>query len=123
MVINSVLWLDEPLDWAATQAVLRERMVDRFPRFGQRAVDGRPGAAPAWEDDPGFDLDLHVHRRGIPAPGDRGALQELVSDLVATPLDRSSRCGTSTSWRARGAGARCSCACTTRSPTASPSGA
>jgi diacylglycerol O-acyltransferase len=89
MVINSVLWFDEPLDWAATQAVLRERMVDRFPRFRQRAVDGRPGGAPAWEDDPGFDLDLHVHRLGVPAPGDRGALQELVSDLVATPLDRS----------------------------------
>jgi hypothetical protein len=52
MVINSVLWLDEPLDWAATQAVLRERMVDRFPRFRQRAVDGRPGAAPAWEGRP-----------------------------------------------------------------------
>lgn len=51
--------------------------------------DGRLGGAPAWEDDPGFDLDLHVHRLGVPAPGDRGALQELVSDLVATPLDRS----------------------------------
>jgi hypothetical protein len=75
MVINSVLWFDGPLDWAATQAVLRERMVDRFPRFRQRAVERRWGAAPAWEDDPGFDLDLHVHRRGIPAPGDRGALQ------------------------------------------------
>jgi len=118
-----VLWFDEPLDWAATQAVLRERMVDRFPRFGQRAVDGRPGAAPAWEDDPGFDLDLHVHRRGIPAPGDRGALQELVSDLVATPLDRSKPLWDIYLLEGYGAGARCSCACTTRSPTASPSGA
>lgn len=89
MVINSVLWFDEPIDWPATQAVLRERMVEPFPRFRQLAVDGRPGAAPAWEDDPHFDLALHLHRRGVPAPGDRRALQELVSDLVTTPLDRS----------------------------------
>jgi WS/DGAT/MGAT family acyltransferase len=89
MVINSVLWFDEPLDWPATQAVLRKRLVEPFPRFRQRAVDGRPGAAPAWEDDPRFDLARHLHRRGVPAPGDRRALQELVSDLVATPLDRS----------------------------------
>jgi hypothetical protein len=95
----------------------------RPARFGQRAVDGRPGAAPAWEDDPGFDLDLHVHRRGIPAPGDRGALQEFVSDLVATPLDRSKPLWDIYLLEGYGAGARCSCACTTRSPTASPSGA
>ncbi len=89
MVINSVLWFDEPIDWPATQAVLRERLVEPFPRFRQRAVDGRPGAPPAWEDDPHFDLGHHVHRRGVPAPGDRRALQELISDLVAAPLDRS----------------------------------
>ena len=88
MVINSVLWFDEPIDWPATQAILRKRLVEPFPRFRQIAVDGRPGATPAWEDDPRFDLALHVHRRGVPAPGDRRALQELVSDLVAAPLDR-----------------------------------
>lgn len=89
MVINSVLWFDEPIDWPATQAVLRERLIAPFPRFRQLAVDGRPGAAPHWEDDPHFDLALHVHRRGVPAPGDRRALQELVSDLIAMPMDRS----------------------------------
>jgi diacylglycerol O-acyltransferase / wax synthase len=89
MVINSVLWFDEPIDWPATQAVLRERLIAPFPRFRQLAVDGRPGATPHWEDDPHFDLALHVHRRGVPAPGDRRALEELVSDLIAMPLDRS----------------------------------
>jgi diacylglycerol O-acyltransferase / wax synthase len=89
MVINSVLWFDEPLDWAATQAVFVERVVERFPRFHQRVTEGRPGAAPAWEDDPAFDPELHFHRLGVPAPGDRRALQEVVSDLVAAPLDRS----------------------------------
>src|SRR5512132_3719778 len=80
-------WL--PIDWPATQAVLRERLIAPFPRFRQRAVDGRPGAAPHWEDDPHFDLARHVHRRGVPAPGDRRALEELVSDLIAVPMDRS----------------------------------
>jgi diacylglycerol O-acyltransferase len=89
MVINSVLWFDEPLDWAATQAIFCERMVQPFPRFRQRAIDGRPGAAPGWEDDDRFDPRLHFHRRGIPAPGDRRALQNLVSDLITAPLDRS----------------------------------
>ena len=88
MVINSVLWFDEPIDWRATQAVLRERLVKPFPRFRQIAADGLPGATPHWEDDPHFDLALHVHRRAVPAPGDRRALEELVSDLVAMPLDR-----------------------------------
>jgi WS/DGAT/MGAT family acyltransferase len=89
MVINSVLWFDEPIDWRATKAVLRERLVGPFPRFRQIAADGLPGATPHWEDDPHFDLALHVHRRAVPAPGDRRALEELVSDLVAMPLDRS----------------------------------
>jgi diacylglycerol O-acyltransferase len=89
MVINSVLWFDEPLDWAATQAVVCARVVEHFPRFRQRASEGRRGAAPAWEDDANFDPQLHFHRLGVPAPGDRRALQEIVSDLVTAPLDRS----------------------------------
>src|SRR6266545_953361 len=89
MVINSVLWFDEPLDWQAVQDVFRERVVEQFPRYSRRAVDGLPGAAPAWEDDPDFDIGLHFHRIGVPAPGDRRALREVVSDLVTMPLDRS----------------------------------
>ena len=38
---------------------------------------------------PNFDLDLHLHQVALPRPGDRAALQELVADLVSTPLDRS----------------------------------
>jgi diacylglycerol O-acyltransferase len=89
MVINSVLWFDKPLDWHAVQDVFRERVVEQFPRYSRKAVDGMPGAAPTWEDDPDFDIGLHFHRIGVPAPGDRRALQEVVSDLVTMPLDRS----------------------------------
>jgi WS/DGAT/MGAT family acyltransferase len=61
-------------------------MVGRFPRFSQRVVDPI-GRRPAFEDDPAFDLSNHLHRRALPAPGDRAALEELVSDLVTPPLD------------------------------------
>lgn len=89
MVITSVLWFERPLPIAPLRAILRERLVERFPRFTQRAVDGGTLRGVHWEDDPDFDLDLHVHHLALPAPGGRAELQELVADLMATPLDRS----------------------------------
>jgi WS/DGAT/MGAT family acyltransferase len=86
MVINSVLWFDEPVDWNAYKEIVRERLVERFDRFRQRPVEGITG--PHWEDVE-LDLDLHLHHVALPSPGDRRALQEFVSDRVATPLDRS----------------------------------
>ena len=71
MVVNAVIWFDEPLDWARAKEVLRERMVDCFPRFSQRVAE--PLGRPAFEDDPGFDIDQHMHRLALPAPGDRAA--------------------------------------------------
>jgi WS/DGAT/MGAT family acyltransferase len=89
MVINAVLWFDEPLDWDRARDVFRERIVERFPRFSQRVHEGGPLSRPFWKDDENFDIGLHLHRRALPAPGDRAALQEVVSDLVAQPLGRS----------------------------------
>jgi WS/DGAT/MGAT family acyltransferase len=86
MVINSVLWFDEPVDWDAYKALVRERLVERFDRFRQRPVEGLTG--PHWEDVE-LDLDLHFHHVALPAPGDRRTLEEFVSDRAATPLDRS----------------------------------
>ncbi len=86
MVINSVLWFDEPVDWDAYKLLVRERLVERFDRFRQRPVEGLAG--PHWEDVE-IDLDLHFHHVALPSPGDRPALEAFVSDRVATPLDRS----------------------------------
>ena len=36
MVVTSVLWTDGPLDHDALKALLRERMIDEFPRFRHR---------------------------------------------------------------------------------------
>lgn len=90
MVITGVLWFDQPPDWDGVRETIRHRMVERFPRFRQRVVEGRaPLSGPHWEDDPRFDLDLHLHRVALPAPGGRDALQAFVADLMASPLDRS----------------------------------
>jgi len=43
---------------------------------------------PTLVDDPDFDLDYHVRRTGIPAPGGPDELAELVADLASRPLDR-----------------------------------
>lgn len=89
MVITSVLWFERPLSIGALRDVLAERLVGEFPRFAQRpVVDGVLGGA-HWEDDPDFDLDLHLHHVALPAPGDAAALRALVGDLVAMPLERS----------------------------------
>jgi WS/DGAT/MGAT family acyltransferase len=88
MVINAVLWFDEPLDREALREVLRERIVDRYPNFRRRAVEHGALGGADWVDDPAFDLDLHLHHLALPVPGDRAALQQLVGDLASTPLSR-----------------------------------
>ena len=86
MVVNSVIWFDQPLDWERAREVFAHRIVDRFPRFRRRVSDPL-GRTPRFEDDPEFDIEQHMHRLALPAPGDQDALQELVSDLVTPPLD------------------------------------
>ncbi|MFZ1864034.1 MAG: wax ester/triacylglycerol synthase family O-acyltransferase, partial [Polyangiales bacterium] len=57
-------------------------------RFTMRVVEpALPVGTPHWEVDPNFDLDAHIHRVALPAPGDMGELQRLISDLASTPLD------------------------------------
>ncbi len=79
MVITSVLWFDEPPDWARVRTVIEERLIGRFARFTQLAVESSfPLRAPHWQDDPDFDLDRHLHHRALPAPGGPAELEELV---------------------------------------------
>jgi diacylglycerol O-acyltransferase / wax synthase len=90
MVVNALLWFEEPVDVERVREVLLSRLVEPFPRFRQLVTEPRLGVgAPSWDDDPRFDLNRHVHHLALPAPGDKRALEELVSDLIVTPLDRS----------------------------------
>lgn len=60
------------------------------PRYRQkiREVPGHLGL-PVWVDDPAFELDYHVRRSALPAPGGPEQLRELVGRLVSRQLDRS----------------------------------
>ncbi len=87
MMVTGVLTFTQPVHYAAIQEVLQKRFL-KFIRFRQRIVQSRlPLVTPYWEDDADFDLRAHLHRIALPAPGDQSALQELVSDLMSTPLD------------------------------------
>lgn len=43
---------------------------------------------PFWRMDSDFDVDRHLHRVGLPAPGDDTELAELCAHLASLPLDR-----------------------------------
>lgn len=86
MVVNSLSLLAGVPDREQIVQLLEERLVACFPRFAQRVVDPL-GRRPAFEDDPNFDTEAHLHWRALPAPGDRAALVELIGDLITAPLD------------------------------------
>lgn len=89
MVVNGVMWFDEPVDWRRFRELLEERLVGPYPRFRQRVVEPpRSLARLRWEDDPDFDLDRHLVSARLPAPGDRPALHRYISQQMSRPLDR-----------------------------------
>jgi WS/DGAT/MGAT family acyltransferase len=89
MVVNSVMLFDDPVSHEQLADVLESRLIARYPRFSQRVKESPlPLQGPSWVDDPNFDLHRHLHHIALPAPGDTTALQAVVGDLIATPLDR-----------------------------------
>ncbi len=44
---------------------------------------------PVWVDDPGFEIDYHVRRAAVPAPGGLRELSNLIGDITGHQLDRS----------------------------------
>jgi NRPS condensation-like uncharacterized protein len=86
-MITGVMTFDGALDAERLKATLESRLLARYGRFRQRVREPALIGLPRWEDDPTFDLEAHIHRVGLSAPGDVAALQALVSDLMSTPLD------------------------------------
>ncbi len=84
------VWLLEPgVPLAALRGRVQAKLLRQYPRFGQKVEEDASGAC--WVDDPDFDIDRHVKPHRLqPSSGrdDRAALQSLVADLAATPLDR-----------------------------------
>jgi diacylglycerol O-acyltransferase len=89
MVVEGLMVVDGELDRETYVRLMRERVLDRFPRFRQRARHAwLPWPGQWWEDDPSFDLDRHVREVRLPAPGDDAALEEHVASCLSRALDR-----------------------------------
>ena len=89
LIVNAgAMVFAEPLNFERVKEDLSRRFLC-FHRFRQRVVWPEfPPGTPRWEDDPLFDLRSHLHRIALPAPCDGQALQEVLSHLISTPLDR-----------------------------------
>jgi len=66
-----------------------ERRLHRAALFRRRLVEVPFGLAPpVWIEDPEFDLNFHLRRACLPTPGGRSELEDFVSQIVGSPLDR-----------------------------------
>jgi len=84
MMITGVMALGGPVDVAALEKALAERML-AHRRFRQRAVTTPAGAF--WVDDRDFDIARHIQRVRLPGRGGEKALQSYVAQLASEPLD------------------------------------
>ena len=61
-----------------------------LPRYRQRLEHAPLGSGnPVWIDDPAFNLEYHVRRTALPAPGKRDQLREATAQIFSQRLDRS----------------------------------
>jgi WS/DGAT/MGAT family acyltransferase len=68
---------------------LIESRLPRIPLFRRRLMTVPFGLHhPIWVEDPDFDLDYHVRRVAVPAPGTLEQLCELAGDFTSRQLDR-----------------------------------
>ena len=66
-----------------------ERRLHLLPPFRRRLVEVPLGLHhPVWIEDPDFDLDAHVRRVGVPAPGGRREMDDLIGEIASWQLDR-----------------------------------
>ncbi len=87
MLIAGVMSFYEKLDYAALKELIEDRLLP-FERFRQRVVVSTvPGVGPRWVADKNFNLHSHLQRVALPDPGGQNELQEMVSNLMSTPLD------------------------------------
>jgi len=88
MMITAVLWFAGAADHERLRKVLAARLLERYPKLSQRAMpSASPLEQPVWADDPAFDLDDHIERLELAAPGGETELADLVGHLLSRPLD------------------------------------
>ena len=71
-------------------AKLIQDRIHLVPRFRQKAVFPPLGLGrPVWVDDEDFDVEFHLRRAALPAPGGKKELADFVQRVHSRPLDRS----------------------------------
>ncbi|MGH2691726.1 MAG: WS/DGAT/MGAT family O-acyltransferase [Actinomycetota bacterium] len=71
-------------------AKLIQDRIHLVPRFRQKAVFPPLGLGrPVWVDDQDFDVEFHLRRAALPAPGGKKELSDFVQRVHSRPLDRS----------------------------------
>jgi diacylglycerol O-acyltransferase len=79
--------LDRPADWGRLREAM-ERASRVVIRMRQKVVvPPVPVTPPQWVVDPDFDLDYHLRRIALPAPGALRQLLDLADITLASPLD------------------------------------
>ncbi len=73
----------------AVRAVLAERVPTMVPLLRRLMTVPLGLDHPRWVDDPAFDLDNHVRRAALPAPGGEAELRAKVAEVMGRPLDHS----------------------------------
>jgi diacylglycerol O-acyltransferase / wax synthase len=67
-----------------------ELRIKAMPEFREKLADNRLNLDhPVWVEDKDFDVDRHLHRIGLPAPGGRVELAEICGHIASLTLDRS----------------------------------
>lgn len=87
MVVDSLVWTAEPLDWERFETVARQRLWDRYPVFRSIAVHDEGHWF--WEELATDSFEAHLTRLRLPDPGGDRELQQFVASQRTVPLDRS----------------------------------
>lgn len=89
MMVTGVLAFADPVDWSAVRPALLERLLRKFPKFGQRIDEPGSGVIPltaGWRTVE-LDEEAHVTVHQLREPGTDAALADLVGQLMGTPLE------------------------------------
>lgn len=88
MMVHAIMWTDEPLDWDVLLGEIGQGMIERFEKFRQHPVPASIAfTRTGWQEDEQFDLDRHIVRSRLSAPGDRQALEAYISTQIHQRLD------------------------------------
>ncbi len=87
MVITAFMEFESLIDYNRLYATIESRLAS-FPRFQKHIIRPKSGIGlPFWETDKNYDLKSHLHRIALPDPGDKNDLQEMIANLMISPLD------------------------------------